>query len=216
MTKCFSRAAQPVLTGFLVLVTVTVARADFIAVPIALQNMEGNYSNAFPFNTGTLPSQRYQQVYGASDFGSVDVLLITALAFRPEIKTQPPFLVTLPDIQINLSTTTRQPDDLSPLFVSNLGADDTVVFARGSLSLSSAVIGPAQGPKDFDALINCKIHSSIILPRAICCSTSETFRVANSVSRWTLKRLTATAFRACLRTVRYQGVWTLPWALRMR
>ena len=63
-------------------------------------------------------------------------------------------MVTLPDIQINLSTTTRQPDDLSPLFLSNLGADDTVVFARGSLSLSSAVIGPYQGPKDFDVLIN--------------------------------------------------------------
>ena len=154
MTKRFSRAAQPILTGFLVLVTVTVAHADFIAVPIAVQNIEGNLSNAAPFNTGTLPSQRYQQVYAASDFGSLDVLLITALAFRPEYKNETPFLVTLPDIQINLSTTARQPDHLSPAFLSNLGADDTVVFARGSLSLSSAVIGPDQGPKDFDVLIN--------------------------------------------------------------
>ena len=61
MTKRFSRAAQPILTGLLVLVTVTVAHADFIAVPIALQNIEGNLSNAAPFNTGTLPSERYQQ-----------------------------------------------------------------------------------------------------------------------------------------------------------
>ena len=70
MTKRFSRAARRILTGFLVLVTVTVAHADFIAVPIALQNIEGNLSNAAPFNTGTLPSERYQQVYAASDFGS--------------------------------------------------------------------------------------------------------------------------------------------------
>ncbi len=154
MTKRFSRAARRILTGLLVLVTVTVAHADFIAVPIALQNIEGNLSNAAPFNTGTLPSERYQQVYAASDFGSLDALLITALAFRPEHSNQTPFSVTLPDIQINLSTTTRQPDDLSPLFLSNLGADDAVVFARGSLLLSSAAIGPYQGPKDFDVLIN--------------------------------------------------------------
>ena len=154
MTKRFVRAAQLILGCFLVLVTATVARADFIVVPITLENIEGNLSNTSPFNTGTLPSERYQQVYAASNFGSFDVLLITALAFRPEHANEAPFMVTLPDIQINLSTTTRQPDDLSPLFSSNLGADDTVVFARGSLSLSSADIGPAQGPKDFDVLIN--------------------------------------------------------------
>jgi len=147
------RAARPILISVLFLATATVARADFIVVPNALQNVEGNLSNAFPFNTGTLPSQRYQQVYAASNFGSLDLLRITVIAFRPG-PNDAPFMVTLPDIQINLSTTTRQPDDLSPLFLSNVGADDAVVFARGSLSLSSAVVGPAQGPKDFDVVIN--------------------------------------------------------------
>src|SRR5262245_35421681 len=153
MRNRFLRAARSILISVLFLATATVARADFIVVPNPLQTVEGNSSNAFPFNTGTLPSQRYQQVYVASNFGSLDLLMIMAIAFRPE-PNDTPFLVTLPDVQINFSTTTRQPDDLSPLFSSNVGADDAVVVARGPLSLSSAVSGPAQGPKDFDVVIN--------------------------------------------------------------
>ena len=72
MTKRFSESRSTDFDEFSSgLVTVTVAHADFIAVPIALQNIEGNLSNAAPFNTGTLPSERYQQVYAASDFGSL-------------------------------------------------------------------------------------------------------------------------------------------------
>jgi hypothetical protein len=50
-------------------------------------------------------------------------------------------------------TTTTAPDALSPIFANNEGADKTLVHS-GSLSLSSADIGPAGGPKAFDIIIN--------------------------------------------------------------
>jgi hypothetical protein len=38
-------------------------------------------------------------------------------------------------------------------FDSNVGLDNTVVYGRGALALSSSFIGPAGGPKTFDILI---------------------------------------------------------------
>jgi hypothetical protein len=57
--------------------------------------------------------------------------------------------VTLPAVQINLSTTPKAPDGLSTTFASNVGNNDTVVFS-GALSLSSAASG---SPAAFDVLI---------------------------------------------------------------
>src|SRR5262249_40728325 len=59
---------------------------------------------------------------------------------------------TLPDVQVDLSTTSAAPDGLSAIFANNIGADDTVVYS-GALPLSSAATGPAAGPKDFDIAI---------------------------------------------------------------
>ena len=59
----------------------------------------------------------------------------------------------MPDIQINLSTTSATDDNLSLTFANNVGITDTIVFARGPLSLSSAFTGSANGPKDFDIVI---------------------------------------------------------------
>jgi len=111
---------------------------------------EGNTNNAFPFNLGDfgLTSQRYQQVYGSADFSAA--ILITGISFRPDATTGGAFSTTLSDIQINMSTTSRAVDGLSSTFATNVGANDTVVYARGSLSLSSAFTGPAGGPKNFD------------------------------------------------------------------
>ena len=61
--------------------------------------------------------------------------------------------MTLTDIQINLSTIMLGPDGLSLVFANNLGLDDTIVFARGPLSLSSSCSGPAGGPMDFNIVI---------------------------------------------------------------
>ena len=129
-------------------------------VPNNLQTTEGNEANAFPFNIGgscmgcPLPSQRYQQVYAASEFASLSgPQLITQILFRPDASLGQAFSSTLSDIQINLSTTSAAPTGLSTTFEDNVGSDDTVVFS-GPLSLSSAFTGPVGGPKDFDIVIN--------------------------------------------------------------
>ena len=128
-------------------------RADVIVVPNGLAAVEGNSNNAFPFNIAN-PSQRYQQVFGASDFAVLSgPQLITQIAFRPDAVTGNAFSSTLPDVQINFSTTSRAPDALSSTFADNVGSDDSVVFS-GPLSLSSSDTGPAAGPKNFDIVIN--------------------------------------------------------------
>jgi hypothetical protein len=61
------------------------ATAVTIVSPGANTSVEGNGNNIFPFDIGppAFESQRYEQVYGARDFGS-SPLLITGLAFRPD------------------------------------------------------------------------------------------------------------------------------------
>ncbi|WP_145367601.1 hypothetical protein [Maioricimonas rarisocia] len=144
------------LTGGLLLsLTTGLQASDQIVVPNGLENVEGNGNNGFPFNIAGfgVASQRYQQVYGAPDFAALPgPVLITELVFRPDGGLGRRFNQTLTDIQINLSTTSVEPDNLSSTFADNVGADDTIVF-DGALSLSSADTGPAQGPRDFDIVI---------------------------------------------------------------
>jgi len=131
--------------------TAEVARADTV-VPNSLETIEGNSGNGLPFSITNfgLASERYQQVYDKSQF--VGPQLITDIHFRPDAASSA-FSSTLPDIQIDLSTTSAAPDGLSTTFSSNVGPDNTMVFARGPLTLSSAFTGPAGGPKDFDIMI---------------------------------------------------------------
>ena len=122
--------------------------------PNSLETQEGNSSNIIPFSIGA-SSQRYQQVFLATEFVSDSGQeLITQILFRPDATFGDAFSSTIPDIQINLSTTSAAPDHLSTTFAKNVGNDDTVVFNRGPLSLSSANTGPLVGPKDFDIAIN--------------------------------------------------------------
>src|SRR5262249_21659069 len=132
------------------------ASAAVVIVPNNLAATEGDISNGLPFNIGafSLSSQRYQQVFAASAFASVSgPHLITQIAFRPDAQIGGAFSSIIPNIQINLSTTSATPDGLSATFANNVGSDDTVVFS-GSLSLSSAFTGPPGGPKAFDIIIN--------------------------------------------------------------
>jgi len=124
-----------------------------VVVPNGNAMVEGNSNNGYPFDLGGtgLLSQRYQQVYAASQFGGGG--LITQIIFRPDAFAGQAFTSTLPDIQIDLSTTSAGDDGLSTTYANNVGADDTVVFTRGSLTLSSAFTGPPDGPKDFDIII---------------------------------------------------------------
>ena len=144
------------LLGALVLLcAISPARAinPDVVVPNSARNIEGNSNNGYPFDlaeTG-LSSQRYQQVYAASQFGAAG--LITQIIFRPDATFGHAFTFTLSDIQIDLSTTQAGEDGLSATYANNVGADDTTVFDRGPLTLSSAFTGPPNGPKDFDIII---------------------------------------------------------------
>ncbi|QDU36976.1 hypothetical protein Mal4_12790 [Maioricimonas rarisocia] len=146
--------ATTILAGGLLLsLTAGLQASDQIVVPNALETVEGNGNNGFPFNIANFGrnSQRYQQIYDAGDFAALSgPVLITELIFRPDIGTGRRFSSTLPDIQINLSTTTFAVDQLSTTFADNVGTDDTIVF-DGALSLSSADTGA--GPRDFDIVI---------------------------------------------------------------
>ncbi|HLK68447.1 MAG TPA: PEP-CTERM sorting domain-containing protein [Bryobacteraceae bacterium] len=117
-------------------------------MPNSLATVEGNGENITPFDEAV--PIRYQQVYAASQFGAGG--LITQIAFRPDGTDGHPFALTLPDMEIDLSTTQVAPDAMSATFADNVGPDNTVVYS-GPLTLSSADTGPAGGPKDFDIII---------------------------------------------------------------
>jgi hypothetical protein len=146
-----SRTAVLILAIF-ALLSGGVASAVDVVVPNSLENVEGNGGDAFPFYIGN-NSARYQQVFDASQFAAFsEPNLITQIAFRPDAVFGRAFSPTLAQVQIDLSTTSAEPDALSPTFAENVGTDNTVVFS-GLLPLLSAFTGPAQGPKDFDIII---------------------------------------------------------------
>jgi hypothetical protein len=126
-----------------------------VIVPNSLATSEGNYTNIYPFDLvwANKQSMRYQQVYDASEFSdNNNIFLITHIAFRPDGISGRPFSATIPDVQINLSTTSKTPDHLSTVFANNIGSNEKVVYS-GPLSLSSKNIGPYGGPKEFDIVI---------------------------------------------------------------
>lgn len=121
--------------------------ADQIVVPNANTNTEGNDGIA----TTTLI--RLQQVFASSQFAAAGgPIIVTQIAFRPDVGYASTFTFTNPNLQINLSTTSMAPDGLSTTYASNVGADDTVV-GNGAITLSTANTGPPGGPKDFDFII---------------------------------------------------------------
>ena len=118
------------------------AASILIVSPGTATSTEGNVNNAFPFNLSPLglASERYQQVYAATDFAILGgPAVITQILFRPDAFTGSAFSSTLPNVQIDLSTTTVAPDAMSLVFADNVGPNDTVVFF-GSLPLSSVSI----------------------------------------------------------------------------
>ena len=122
-----------------------------VVVPNSARTTEGDTNNSWPFDRDGAGSQRYQQLYVASQFGGGG--LITQLVFRPDAFAGSAFTSTLPDIQIDLAYSSAADDGLSLTYANNITAGDTIVFARGPLTLSSAFTGPPNGPKDFDIII---------------------------------------------------------------
>ena len=114
-TSLFASALALVLIGGLASVLPGGAAAEpdiFIVVPADLADVEGTSWNNFPFSIGGLDelSQRYQQVYAASEFSALaEPGLITALAFRPDFEVGVAFSVTLGDRTYDEATIERHP-----------------------------------------------------------------------------------------------------------
>src|SRR5258705_9014825 len=102
-------------------------RGISIVVPNTLENSEGNFLGNYPFD-GYLGSMRYQQVYDASQFSSLPESggFIQHLILRIDgsYMVGQSASAIISNLQVNLSTTSRGPDSLSPVFAENVGADD--------------------------------------------------------------------------------------------
>lgn len=130
---------------------VSTARADLLVAPTSRTSNEGNTFNNFPFAHGD--EMRYQQAYDAAAFSGVGgPVLITGVRFRPDKDEGAAFSKTIPNILINMSTTTKAVNSLSATFANNVGVDDQVVVTQGSLPLSSSDTGGP--PRDFDIEID--------------------------------------------------------------
>jgi hypothetical protein len=111
---------------------------------------DGNSVSIIPF-TGSSNSVRFQQVFDAEGFiaqGGNAPYLIRSISFREDEARQRFFFSHFPDFQINLSTTSRSIDGLSPIFSENVGVDDTSIIPRGPFEL-----GVRSGPS-FGVIIN--------------------------------------------------------------
>jgi hypothetical protein len=124
-------------------------RADTVVAPGQLATTDSIFG-AGPLGA---PNYRSQRMFGPSHFPQGIALVITELRFRPDRFYGFAFTSTVPNIQFNLSTSTRDPNALvDATYANNVGDDDTVVFS-GAITLSSRFTGPANGPKDFDIVI---------------------------------------------------------------
>ena len=116
------------------------ANEAFVLDPFLIKE----YGVSYPTNF----SMRYQQVYNASLFTNLDssLVYVSTLTFRLESPEQYLRLAwTVPNMQINLCTTSKSADGLSTNFSENVGADDTMVFPHGSQLFSAeAPDGPLQ------------------------------------------------------------------------
>src|SRR5215472_18160253 len=86
------RSLRDFLLAAGILVFAIESRAATITAPSGHTSVEGNVNNVFPFNLGfdtaEVPSgsQRYQQIYSASEFGGLSLggEFITQILFRPK------------------------------------------------------------------------------------------------------------------------------------
>jgi hypothetical protein len=94
----------------------------------------------YPLITNPL-TMRYQQVYNATLFTNLDsdLIYITTLTFLLESDKNRGSFWTVTNMQVNLSTTSKRADTLSPVFSENVGSDDLVVFGPGNQYFSAGV-----------------------------------------------------------------------------
>jgi hypothetical protein len=91
---------------------------------------------------------RLQTVYGSNQFPAYPVV-ISELRWRPDVSVNGPLTDSIPNLQINLSTTLTNADHLNSSFAKNIGTNETMVFS-GPLTISTAFASLTNGTKAFD------------------------------------------------------------------
>jgi len=111
----------------------------FFVVPNNLLNTNGNDASRLPFSY--LGQVRYQQVYDASQFSQLPPggAFLTRIFLILDCSSTKSWLVT--NLQVNVSTTKKGPDTLSPVFAENVGSDDIVRFGPAAYAPSLAGCG---------------------------------------------------------------------------
>lgn len=137
---------------FVTVVTNLLAQASVAVVPVAFATRPGDTPNLFPLFPGAGSPLRYQQIFKAGDFPPGPIK-ITQLAFRPDSANSIPFSGSIPQIQIGLTTSPSGVDALNTNFAGNLGADFTVVYPMGPLSVASSATATGTGTRAFDLLV---------------------------------------------------------------
>jgi hypothetical protein len=122
----------------------TQAPAGTLVVPGYMQNTQ-IANDAEVIFTNIL---REQTVYAASEFPAYPII-ITEIRWRPDSIAGGPITTTISNIQVNLSTTLAQPDQLSLIFADNAGTDNTTVFS-GAMNVVSSFTTLPNGTMAFD------------------------------------------------------------------
>ena len=104
-----------------------------------------------PFNcfAAGSASQRYQQVYLATQFPQAGLIDMISFRLKPERNAFGPSI--LPNVQIDMSITQAEPNNLSIIFDDNLGPSVSTVFS-GDLTIEGTSCDPP-GPCPFSVVI---------------------------------------------------------------
>ena len=121
-----------------------------IAVPNALENVEGDTWGGIPYAGTTI----YQEVIPASEFQSLPEThrVITGYFLRPDKQVTHPLTASIQSLVIRLSTTSKSPFDIDTVFDNNVG-DDVVTVHDGPWTGSTQATGPPEGPRGFDYFV---------------------------------------------------------------
>jgi acid phosphatase len=113
----------------------TIPTTGPVVVPNNLSTTQGDTGNLFPLFS--MKPIRYQQVFEKSQFSrfAAGGEMIDTIGFRAHAPGVP-FSGFVAQLQVNLSTTSKNPDGLSSTFADNIGPNDTQVFS-GPIAVSA-------------------------------------------------------------------------------
>jgi acid phosphatase len=132
-------------------VFISIPTTGAMIVPNNLSTTAGDTGNLFPIFSSK--PMRSQQVYAKSQFsrfgaGGENINSIAFRAHAPGVS----FAGFVPQLQVRLSTTQKNPDGLSSTFADNAGVDDTQVFS-GPLAVSVNNSASPTAVNTFDIVI---------------------------------------------------------------